>query len=149
MESYPEQCRTPEGVLFVQEVEVEEPTATTSLSTFDNENTESTENESTVGYVTGQVSIGPICPVEDVDNPCVVPPETYTSRNAAVFASDESTLLKKTPLSVTGNYKITLSPGTYYIQIQPAGIGAGEMKKVVVTEEKTSTVDFDIDTGIR
>lgn len=102
-----------------------------------------------MGYVSGHVTIGPICPVERIDNPCVVPPEVYTSRNVVVYAPDKITVKKKVALDTEGNYAIGLTPGTYWIQIQPAGIGEGEKKKVTIVSPETQTVDFDIDTGIR
>lgn len=101
------------------------------------------------GLVTGHITIGPICPVESIDHPCVVPSETYTSRNVVIYAPDKTTLIKKTSLDTQGNYAIPLPVGTYWIQIQPAGIGAGEKKKVTIVASQTTTVDFDIDTGIR
>lgn len=112
-------------------------------------NSEGETAKKEVGYVSGHVTIGPICPVENVDNPCVVPPETYTSREAVVFMANKTSVEKKVSLDSSGNYKFTLAPGTYYIQIQPAGIRAGEKKEVVISQGKTTTIDFDIDTGIR
>ena len=101
------------------------------------------------GYVTGYINIGPFCPVERVDQPCPVPASAYSSREVIVYASDAGTIIKKGKIDAQGNYKIALSPGKYFIQINPAGIGAGEKKQAIITSEKTITVDFDIDTGIR
>jgi hypothetical protein len=56
---------------------------------------------------------------------------------------------EKVSLDTKGNYSLTLPAGTYFIQIQPAGIGEGEKKKVTVVAKETQTLDFDIDTGIR
>jgi hypothetical protein len=103
----------------------------------------------TVGYVSGHVTIGPFCPAERIDEPCTVPPEAYTSRNVVVYRADGFTIQEKVALDVQGKYRIALEPGTYWIQIQPAGIGPGEKKKVTVVLSETSVVDFDIDTGIR
>ena len=103
----------------------------------------------TTGSVSGMVKIGPICPVESIDNPCVVSPEVYTSRSVVVYQADTTTVIKRQPLSATGTYNLALSPATYWLQIDPAGIGEGEKKRVVVTSGNTSVIDFDIDTGIR
>jgi hypothetical protein len=103
----------------------------------------------TTGSVTGTVTIGPICPVESIDHPCVIPPETYTSRSVVVYAADKVTELEQHALDATGHYTFTLKPGTYGLQIRPAGIGAGEIKPVTVVAKGTTTVNFDIDTGIR
>ncbi len=119
----------------------------------------STENSSTItvsgvskktsGYVAGHVSIGPICPVERVDSPCNVPPEVYTSRDVVVYEKNGVTIKTKIKLDAHGNYKISLGEGAYFVQISPAGFGPGEKKAVTVKAGKASTVDFDIDTGIR
>ena len=102
-----------------------------------------------LGEITGTVSIGPICPVERIDEPCVVPPETYTTRNAVLYDASGTNEISRAQLDTNGNYKISVTPGKYMIQIQPAGIGAGEMKSVTIVASKTVVVDFDIDTGIR
>lgn len=105
--------------------------------------------ETRTGIIEGSVTIGPICPVEREGVPCVVPPETYTSRTVVVYAADQSTVLKQVALDTEGNYSLTVPTGTYWLQIQPAGIGPGEMKSVEVKADATSRLDFDIDTGIR
>jgi len=101
------------------------------------------------GYVAGHVTIGPICPVERVDQPCKPSPETYTSREVIVYGSDAATVKTRTHLDGEGNYRIALSPGKYFLQISPAGIREGEKKPVTITSGTTTIVDFDIDTGIR
>ena len=100
------------------------------------------------GYVRGSVAIGPICPVERVDEPCVIPPEAYTSRSVVIFNA-AGTEVTRQALETDGTYQLALPQGTYTLQIQPAGIGAGEKQVVTVVAGKTQTVDFDIDTGIR
>ena len=104
--------------------------------------------ETAKGHVTGTVRIGPICPVEREGVPCEVPAEVYTSRNVVVYAKDGVTVLLKTPLTPKGTYDVALKAGTYWIQIEPAGIGPGEKKQVTISDG-TVTLDFDIDTGIR
>jgi hypothetical protein len=105
--------------------------------------------DKTPGYAIGHVTIGPICPVERFDHPCEVPPETYTSRNVVAFAADKTTEKGKKALDAHGDYTLSLSPGVYWLQIQPAGIGPGEMKQVTIAPREVSKIDFDIDTGIR
>lgn len=101
------------------------------------------------GYVTGHVDIGPFCPVEIVGEPCKVPPEAYSSREVIVYESNQTTINVKGKIDTNGNYKIALGPGKYYVQIRPAGIGEGEKKLVIIKSFETSTLNFDIDTGIR
>ena len=140
MESYPEQCNTPDGQHFVNPNQYVEPPIIG-----DGEN----EGRVAAGYIEGSVNIGPNCPVEIEGEPCETPTEAYTSRSVNVFTSDKSTLIESVPLSTDGTYTIAIGPGNYFVQINPAGIGAGELKPVTVTSFETSTVDFDIDTGIR
>jgi hypothetical protein len=102
-----------------------------------------------VGYISGHVTIGPNCPVERIDQPCPPSPEAYTSREAVVYAGDGATVVKRIHLDVKGNYKVAVTPGNYFVQIQPAGIRAGDKKYVTVKSGENVTVDFDIDTGIR
>jgi hypothetical protein len=101
------------------------------------------------GLVTGHITLGPNCPVEQADKPCPPSPEAYTSREAIAYATDQVTVKARVHLTADGNYTLTLPPGQYYIQISPAGIGPGEKKSVTVKANQTATVNFDIDTGIR
>lgn len=101
------------------------------------------------GYVAGHVTIGPFCPVESIDHPCTVPPEAYTSRSVVIYQSNGITEKERIALDKNGNYKITLDPGKYFAQIQPAGIGPGEKKPFSILSFQTVIVNFNIDTGIR
>ena len=121
-------------------------TATTALKTCINN---SSSDKIAAGYVSGHVTIGPNCPVEQVGKPCPPPPEAYSSRQAVIYYADGITIRDKTTLDSNGNYKIALGPGNYFAQIQPAGIGPGEKKSFTVISFQTTTVDFNIDTGIR
>ena len=101
------------------------------------------------GYAAGHVTIGPLCPVMREDMPCEAPPELYSSRKVLVYDDEGEDVLERGNIDNQGNYKIALTPGDYYLQIEPAGIGPGEKKAVKIRGFETTTVDFDIDTGIR
>ncbi len=101
------------------------------------------------GTIEGSVTIGPICPVEREGVPCIVPPETYTSRNVVVYAMDQASVIQQMALDTEGNYSLSITPGIYWVQIQPAGIGPGEKKPIEVKLNETIRLDFDIDSGIR
>ena len=101
------------------------------------------------GYIAGHVNIGPFCPVEREGVPCPVPPEAYTSREVLVYSQNGANILERANLDKDGNFKIAIQPGTYLVQIAPAGIGPGEKKSATVKSFETTTVNFDIDTGIR
>ncbi|MBS3913728.1 MAG: hypothetical protein KG003_04470 [Bacteroidetes bacterium] len=97
------------------------------------------------GYITGHVTLSPLCPVE----PCKPNPEAYTSREVVVYTSDKVTVKERIHLDSQGNYNVAIGPGSYFVQIVPAGIGPGEKKSATVKSFETTTVNFDIDTGIR
>jgi hypothetical protein len=137
MESYPRQCRTEAGELFFENI------------ADDTHPINSQPIAAETGYVSGHVTIGPNCPVEIQGQPCETPPGAYKSREVLVYTSDEVTIRYRTHLDETGNYNISVAPGSYFIQISPAGIGPGEKKSATVKSGKTTVVNFDIDTGIR
>ena len=101
------------------------------------------------GQVSGTVTVGPICPVESIDNPCIIPPEVYTSRTVVVYGPTDSQRIKTTALQSDGTYSLSLAPGTYWLQIEPAGIRAGEKKIITILANETTNLNFDIDSGIR
>ncbi len=101
------------------------------------------------GYIAGQVAIGPNCPVEQEGKPCPTPPEAYSSREVVIYESNGTTIREKGKIDAHGNFNIPIGPGTYLVQIVPAGIGPGEKKPATVKSFETTTVNFDIDTGIR
>lgn len=132
MESYPRQCRSVSGELFVEKI-----------------NTPPEDTRVAAGYVAGKVTIGPSCPGPQIlDKPCVTPPEAYTSREAVVYGSDGK-VETRVYLDTKGDYKIALGPGNYTVQIVPAGMSEGEKKPFTVKSWETTVVNFDIDTGIR
>lgn len=137
MESYPEQCSTPDGGHFVNPTQV-----VTGVGEMETERV-------AAGYIAGTVNIGPNCPVEREGVPCETPEEAYTSREVLVYESDGKNIHERIRILAGGTYWIAVGPGNYFVQISPAGIGPGEMKEVTVKSFETSIVDFDIDTGIR
>jgi len=103
------------------------------------------------GTLQGQVTIGPICPVERPDRPCLPTPETYAARKVLVLSSDGANLVATVPLNQTGSYRVELDPGTYVVDINRAGIDRSPdvPRTITLTAGETVTLDIDIDTGIR
>ena len=102
------------------------------------------------GTLSGKVSIGPICPVEQIDNPCPTPPEAYASREFLVN-KDGKTVTSFYPDS-NGDYSVSLAAGTY--SVIPAKTGIGYASKdlpanVTIKSGSTVTLHIDVDTGIR
>jgi hypothetical protein len=103
------------------------------------------------GILEGNVSIGPICPVERPDQPCITPPEAYETRKILVFRDDGKTLVKTVSISGKGYYRTELNPGSYVVDINDAGRdrSADVPATMAIRSGKTLTLNISIDTGIR
>ena len=102
------------------------------------------------GTLSGKVSIGPICPVEQIDNPCPTPPEAYASREFLV--NKDGKTVTSFHADSNGDYSISLVAGTYIIT--PTNTGIGFVSKelpanVTIKSGSTVTLNIDVDTGIR
>lgn len=107
---------------------------------------------STKGIFEGTVSVGPICPVERIDEPCSVPPEAYTSRTVAVFTLDGTTLVDRKRISADGTFQFILPSGGYIVDLEKAGFGNNSNDvpaRITVIPGQTIKIHIDIDTGIR
>lgn len=111
-----------------------------------------TPTESQNGILQGKVTVGPLTPVVRLDAPTPVPPpETYTTRGIYIFLEDGKTAVQKVMFLGDGTYRVELPPGRYYIDYVIAGKDRAKNlpKLVVVQKGKVTTLDIDIDTGIR
>ncbi|MGB9175435.1 MAG: hypothetical protein WCB46_01695 [Methanoregula sp.] len=102
------------------------------------------------GTLTGNVSIGPLCPVE----PCTVPHDrlvaAYAARPITISTPAGTEVATVTADPKTG-YAVVLKPGTYVVDIPHQGIGGSKELPATVTLHSGETVrlDISIDTGIR
>ena len=105
------------------------------------------------GVLTGSVSIGPICPVEQEGVPCPVPPDLYAGVQVVVESLATGRLVAREALDAQGRYRMELPAGSYRVELEHRlGIdrGASERPKIARVEATETTVlDFEIDTGIR
>ena len=107
------------------------------------------------GTLSGNVTVGPLSPVERIGvSPTPPPSEVFTSRSLIVYAADGTTKVADVPVRAAGlygTYSVSLKPGTYVLDVPHAGIGhASPLPKTIIIEGgKTTIVDVDIDTGIR
>jgi hypothetical protein len=105
---------------------------------------------SETGMLTGNVSIGPLCPVE----PCTLSHDrliaAYAARPITVSTPAGSVVSTVTADPETG-YAVTLKPGTYRVDIPHQGIGgSGDLPATVtIRSGETVRLDISIDTGIR
>lgn len=115
----------------------------------------SNSSPSEKGTLSGNVTVGPLTPVERVNATPILPsPDVFTSRHLIVYRSDGKTKLADIdiqPAGYHGTYTVSLSPGTYVLDYQRQGIGHASPlpKQVVIEAGKATVVDVDIDTGIR
>ena len=102
------------------------------------------------GTLTGNVSIGPLCPVE----PCTVPHDRLVAAYAArpiTISTPAGTVVATVTADPETGYSVALRPGTYVIDIQHLGFGGSRELPATVTLHGGETVrlDISIDTGIR
>jgi inhibitor of cysteine peptidase len=103
------------------------------------------------GTLEGQVSIGPICPVERPGVSCEPGPEVFAARKIIVYNSDRSKVVSEIVLGEDGKYKTSLNPGFYVIDINSIGVDrSGDVPRdIEIQSGETVTLNIDIDTGIR
>jgi len=109
------------------------------------------ESNSETGTLQGNVTIGPICPVERPGEPCPVPCETYQARKVMIYDESGTKLVKQVDIDCTGHYRVELQAAEYTVDINRVGIDrSGDIpKKVDIRPGHTIDVNIDIDTGIR
>ena len=112
-------------------------------------------SEAGMGTLTGNVTVGPLTPVERVGvTPPVPDPAVFTSRKLLLYEADGRTLVETIgiqPAGYYGIYSVTLKPGVYVLDYPRQGVGGAKGLPATVTIEagKTTRLDVDIDTGIR
>jgi hypothetical protein len=102
------------------------------------------------GILAGNVSIGPLCPVE----PCTIDPDrlaaAYAARRIIVSMPGGAVIAEAAPDPYYG-YSFVLRPGSYVVDIQHQGIDLSPdlPKTVTIRAGDTVRLDISIDTGIR
>lgn len=104
------------------------------------------------GIIEGQITIGPICPVERIDNPCKPTPEMFAARKIFIYASDKKTLIAVIVPDSEGKFFLSLAEGNYYADTERRpGIGSvsGLPMTIKIEKDKITRLNIGIDTGIR
>jgi hypothetical protein len=99
------------------------------------------------GVLSGTVTIGPLCPVEPCDQPVG---DLYSSRSLLLEREDGR--VSKLPLDANGKFRAVLPIGRYAIDLTECeflGCPTALPLTVVIEPGETTTVDIDIDTGVR
>jgi len=104
------------------------------------------------GTLTGQVSIGPLTPVERADEPAPTPSAAVcTARSLRVAPAGGAGPSSTVPLAPDCTYSVVLAPGSYVVDLGGAGIDSSPdlPQTVEIAAGQTERLDIRIDTGIR
>lgn len=110
-----------------------------------------TAQTTTTGILQGKVTIGPMCPVETKDHPCLPPPSLFTSHKLVIL-NEKGEQVAQVEMSGSGDYRTALNAGTYQVDYSPRDIGipgSFDPPTAEVRAGQTTTLDIHIDTGIR
>jgi hypothetical protein len=98
--------------------------------------------------VDGQVSVGPLCPVEPCDRPPVHPRVTIRIESAG---SQPGTLAARVRTDADGRFSAPLAPGRYsaIVERETSGFPLAKPTIFVVATGVVSRIEVTLDTGIR
>jgi hypothetical protein len=102
------------------------------------------------GTLTGNLTIGPLCPVE----PCTISHDQLVAAYAArpiIITTEGGAFIGSVMGDPDSGYSVRLTPGTYVVDIQHQGVGgSGDLPKTItIRTGETVRLDISIDTGIR
>ena len=121
-------------------------------STATNNNPATTSKIIGSGTIKGTVSIGPVCPVEQVNNPCNPTEAMYATHQVLIYSANRNKLIATLTPDKNGNFSIDLPSTSYLVDVvRQMGIGSakGVPADVLLTNGQTAVVNISIDTGIR
>ena len=104
------------------------------------------------GVLEGQVTIGPLVPVmREGEDPPTPAPEVYAAREIVVYKKNGVTEFTRLGIDSTGRYQGELPAGIYVIDINRIGIDSATdlPKEIEIKSNSVTTLDIEIDTGIR
>ncbi|MCR4306558.1 MAG: Gmad2 immunoglobulin-like domain-containing protein [Candidatus Yonathbacteria bacterium] len=106
---------------------------------------------SSTGVLQGTMTIGPVCPVQRIDEPCDPTPEMFAARKVFVYLTDRKTLVTTLTPDGGGKFSATLPEGDYWVDMAHQGIGGtSDLPLQIHVKEGTPVVlTIDVDTGIR
>jgi hypothetical protein len=106
------------------------------------------------GFLEGNISIGPICPVERVppDPACLPTAETYKAYPVSIWTSDGTKKIVQISPALDGSFSTALEPGIYLVVLEKDQNRPGSSNlpvKVSIVSKNTTLLNINIDTGIR
>lgn len=104
-----------------------------------------------LGRLSGQVTIGPNCPVEQVGQPCPTPPSAYALRKIVVYDEVRTRLLFTVDIDSQGFYLVDLEPGKYVVDFKGVGLDRSSdvPKGIEIRANAVTALNVKIDTGLR
>jgi hypothetical protein len=115
--------------------------------------TNNTNNKTTdTGFLEGKVVIGPLCPMETVppSSNCQPTEKTFKEYPIAVYTVEKKTKIAQINPNLDGTYSLELPVGTYIVDLEKGHMFEKNLPATVTIEEgKTTTLNINIDTGIR
>ena len=112
-----------------------------------------TDTPGSEGYLEGQVTIGPLTPVERADIPAPTPsPQLCKAVGLLILLADGTTEAKRLTLDADCSYRVALDAGTYIVRLNQSGgvqFSKDLPKTVEIQSGRTTQLDFYLDTGIR
>ncbi len=106
------------------------------------------------GFLEGNISIGPLCPVETYpqSSDCLPTLETYKAYPVVIWTSDGKKKITQIYPTVEGYFKIELDPDLYLVTLETGENSTSHSnlpETVIIVSEMTTRFDINIDTGIR
>ncbi len=104
------------------------------------------------GSLEGKVTIGPLCPVERIPPApgCQPTDATYKAFPVAVYSPSQKMIIAEIKPAVNGSYRVELPEGNYVVEMEnPHKFGKNLPQAVIIRNNQTTTLDINIDTGIR
>ncbi len=95
----------------------------------------------------GQVTVGPTCPVQQVNNPC--PDKPYQATLTVLTTTDHSKVIQF-QTDANGNFRVALAPGEYILHPEsPNFLPRGRDQNFTVSPHEFVQVNVSYDSGIR
>ena len=104
------------------------------------------------GLVSGNIIIGPLCPVQSSppDPNCLPTQETYNAWPIAIWTTDKKTKIGIIQPKLDGIYEFELLEGNYIIDLDKQHFfGSNLPANIKIEPNETILFNIDIDTGIR
>jgi hypothetical protein len=103
------------------------------------------------GVLEGNVTIGPLQPVEQPGEKPPIPCEVYEARKIMVYNKNGKNLIRQVDIDCDGHYRVDLKPATYTIDINRTGIDHSSQvpRQIEIIAGEVVSLDISIDTGIR